>query len=115
MAATQTYLWAWPPPSPSADWSHALARHRSPVQFPLEWSGQLLVKLRKPVTATVSSYNLLAACSVDLYSNGRAVRIRPKACWPVQNVAITQPMPRSPEQIDESAQTHADSAFAQRS
>src|SRR5215468_2573660 len=75
MAATQTYLSAWPPPRPAVDWLHALTRHRIPVQFPLEWSGQLLVKSDKPVTATISSYKLLAACSVELYLNGRAVRI----------------------------------------
>src|SRR5215470_2802289 len=76
MAATQTYLWAWPPPKPAADCLHALTRHRIPAQFPLEWSGQLLVKSDKPVTATISSYKLLAACSIELYLNGRAVRIR---------------------------------------
>src|SRR3974377_1033630 len=76
MAATQTYLRAWPPPRPAVDWLHALTRHRIPAQFPLEWSGQLLVKSDQPVIATISSYKLLAACSVELYLNGRAVRIR---------------------------------------
>src|SRR5215469_4995446 len=69
MAATRTYLWAWPAPRPAADWLHALTRHRSPVQFPLEWSGQLLVKSDKPITATIYSYKLLAACGVELYLN----------------------------------------------
>src|SRR5262252_4004948 len=80
MASTQTYLGAWHPPRPAADWLHALTRHRSPVQFPLEWSGQLLVKSDKPVTATISSYKLLAACSVELYLNDIAGPDIPKDC-----------------------------------
>src|SRR5215469_11418216 len=74
MASTQTYLGALPPPRPAADWLHALTRHRIPAQFPLEWSGQLPVKSDKPITATISSYKLLVACSVELYLNGRAAR-----------------------------------------
>src|SRR5215471_4636149 len=79
MAATRTYLRAWPPPRPAVDWLHALTHRRSPLQCPLECSGQSLVKSDKPVTATISSYKLLAARSVELYLNGRAVRItRPR-------------------------------------
>src|SRR5215469_8508958 len=75
MAARRTYLWAWRPPRPAADWLRALTRHRSPAQFPLEWSGQSLVKSDRPVTATISSYKLLAACSSRIVLEWRA-RIR---------------------------------------